>query len=253
MRRPPVLFVHGAFCGGWCLEGWVGKFRDAGFTVLAPDLPEHGEGIAASGPGLCGLGLGDYLSALQSHIDAMEEKPVIVGHSMGGLLAQLLAARAQARAIVLLASAPPAGIAPQTAGEREAAQGLMAAGPFWDMVLTADFDMAVANSLTHMPEEARRPLFERFCRESGQALFETMFWMFDAKASAHIAPGAVSCPVRVINGDGDVLTSMATARRIAARYHVEAEEARGFGHFLIAEPGWQRLADDVIGWIETLS
>lgn len=253
MRRPPVLFIHGAFCGGWCFEGWVQKFRDAGFAALSPDLPEHGEGIAASGPGLCGMGLGDYLTALQRHIDSLAQKPVIIGHSMGGLLAQLLAARGQARAILLLASAPPAGILPQTAGEREAAQALMAAGPFWDTVLTADFDMAVLNSLTHIPEETRRPLFERFCQESGQALFETMFSMFDDKGSAHIAPGAVSCPVRVINGDGDVLTSMATARRIAARYHVEAEEVRGFGHFLIAEPGWQRLADDVISWIVTLS
>ncbi len=252
MNRPPVLFVHGAFCGGWCFEGWVRHFRDAGFEAISPDLPEHGDGPAASGDRLRGVGLADYLNALQGHIDAMADKPVIIGHSMGGLLAQLLAARGQARAIALLASAPPAGIAPQTESECLAAQGLMAAGPFWDMVLTADYDMAVSNSLTHVPEAARRALFGRFCRESGQALFETMFWMFDARGTSRIAPGAVSCPVLVINGDGDGLTSMATAERIAARYHAEAEEARGFGHFLISEPGWEGLAARLLRWVDTL-
>src|ERR1700758_5103819 len=100
-RKPPVLMIHGAFCGPWSLDGLKQKFEEAGYAVRAPCLRFHDR--KPPPPALGTTGLGDYTADLEDEIKALEGAPILVGHSMGGLLAQQLAARMAVRALVLLA------------------------------------------------------------------------------------------------------------------------------------------------------
>src|ERR1051325_11141003 len=104
MTRPPILLVHGAFSSAADLSAWKGFFAGEGFEVVAPTLPAHGRSDPAA---LRPLSLPDYLKALLAVRNRMTEAPVIIGHSMGGLLAQQLAAAAPCRALGCVASAPP--------------------------------------------------------------------------------------------------------------------------------------------------
>src|SRR3954468_12718874 len=135
-----ILMVHGAFAGAWCFDRFRPVFERDGWTCEAIDLPGHSG--AADAAGLSGLGLSDYRVALEQRLRSFETPPVLLGHSMGAVLVQQLAAEGLARALVLLSAAPRAGILPATDGEREAARQLMSLGAFWTAAIHPDFGVA---------------------------------------------------------------------------------------------------------------
>ena len=101
----PVVLVHGAFCGGWVFERFREPFEAAGHVVLSPDLRGHGPGGSTAG-----VGMRDYASDVAALCKALPEPPILIGHSMGGLVAQLAAAHAPLHALILLAPSPPWGV-----------------------------------------------------------------------------------------------------------------------------------------------
>ena len=113
----PVLFVHGAFAGAWMWrEVFMPFFARRGRACAAVSLRGHGgsEGRA----GLRAARLSDYRDDLQRAFAALPEPPVVVAHSLGGLLAQQLIGREEMRALALLASLPPKGCGSRARGSR---------------------------------------------------------------------------------------------------------------------------------------
>jgi pimeloyl-ACP methyl ester carboxylesterase len=89
-----VVFIHGAFCGGWCFEDFVPEFEARGFTCHVPDLRFHVSGPAREpDPQLAQTSIADYTRDMEGLVAGLPEPPVIVGHSMGGLIGQQLAAK----------------------------------------------------------------------------------------------------------------------------------------------------------------
>ena len=82
-----IVMVHGAFCGGWAFEQFRTPFEAAGFEVIAPDLRGHQDG--APGSAVVGVSMSDYAADIARLCAEQPEPPVLLGHSMGGLVAQL--------------------------------------------------------------------------------------------------------------------------------------------------------------------
>src|SRR5215813_7410343 len=87
----PVVFVHGAFCGGWAFDAFREPFEAAGFETHAPNLPHHERG--ADLEALSQIGLKEYSEAIATYALELRAPPVLVGHSLGGLVVQLAAAK----------------------------------------------------------------------------------------------------------------------------------------------------------------
>lgn len=250
--RGTILFVHGAFCGGWCFDSFAPRFAAEGWHTLTPDLPHHdADSRSRPADGLSRVGLAAYRADLERRIRALPEPPMIVGHSMGGLLAQQLAARGLARALVLLAPSPPWGIFPGTAGELQNAAGLLRAGAFWHKALHPDFETAAANSLDRLTPDQQRAAFARLGPESGRALFEILYWMFDLHHASAVDHHKVRCPVLIAVGSDDKVVSPETARSIRHRYRRVAElhVVPGMSHFIFGEAAEDRLAELCLGWL----
>ena len=113
-RKAPVVMIHGAFCGPWSLDGLKRRFKEAGYAVTTPCLRFHDQKPPPAALGTTGLG--EFAADLEDEIQALGTAPILVGHSMGGLLAQQLAARMQTRALVLLAPSAPWGTPPTKIG-----------------------------------------------------------------------------------------------------------------------------------------
>ena len=115
---------------------------------------------------------------------------------MGGLLAQMLAARRKAAALVLLAPSAPWGIPPTTLFEIGAAQAMHTATWLLEPVLEPSRDIALAHSLDKLPRDQRDAVFGRFCPESGRATFEILNWGLDMNRASEVegrAPSTVRC------------------------------------------------------------
>ncbi len=246
--RPPIVMIHGAFCGGWVFEAWRKRFEEAGYKVHVPTLRYHGPGPQPRELGTTSVR--DYADDLEALIGTLDAPPVLIGHSMGGLLAQMLAARLSVRALVLLAPSAPWGVLPSTPFEIMSAQALYMAGDFWAKRLKPEKWIAAANALDMMPDHEE--VFSHFVSESGQATFEIMHWALDLKRATQVDARKVTCPILCISGARDRVNPPGTVRRIARRYEgrVRYEELKGHSHWLIGEPGWEKIATQSLDWLD---
>jgi pimeloyl-ACP methyl ester carboxylesterase len=245
-----IVMIHGANEGGWCFDKFGGVFQSLGWTCHAPDLIGHGTKAADAAKTLIGVGMADYRAELEAFLRTLPPKPVILGHSMGGVLAQQLAAQGLARALILAAPAPRSGILPPTGAEKQLDQDLMGLGAFWKTVINPDFALARIYTLNRVPEAEQRAVFDRFGPESGRAFFELFFWMFDRSGVTVVDTAAVKCPVLCMVGADDKIVSPQTARETAAGYPgATFWELAGHGHMLVLEPGAEDIARRVAAWI----
>ncbi|MCP5432326.1 MAG: alpha/beta fold hydrolase [Alphaproteobacteria bacterium] len=251
--KPPVLMIHGAFVGGWSFERLADHFAARGHEVHAPDLRHHDLGPRGKPPAALGTtGVRDYVDDLKAIAARLSGPPILVGHSMGGLLAQILAAEIPAAAAILLAPSAPWGVLPSTQFEIAQAQGLYMAGNFWTMPLKPRFWIAAAHALDRMPEAERHAIFARFVPESGRAMFEILHWAMDTSHATMVHARDIECPILVLVGTEDRINHPRTVKRVAQRYGRRASyrEFPGMSHWLIAEPGVEIVAHTMTSWLE---
>jgi pimeloyl-ACP methyl ester carboxylesterase len=245
-----IVMLHGANEGAWCFDAFRPVFESMGWTCHAPDLIGHGARAKDAAKTLVGVGIDDYRAELEAFLKTIPPDPVLLGHSMGAVLAQLLAAKGLARALVLIAPGPRAGILPQTEAEKKFGQDLMGLGAFWNTVINPDFDLARVLTLNRVPEAEQRAVFDQFGPESGRAFFELFFWMFDRTDATAVDTKSVTCPVLCIAGADDNLVSVATVRATADGYRGATFLALdGHGHMLVLEPGAETIAQRIANWI----
>jgi pimeloyl-ACP methyl ester carboxylesterase len=245
-----IVMVHGANCGGWCFDEFRKVFEARGFTCHAPDLIGHGAEKETGRGALASVGMADYRAQMTAFVKALPEKPILLGHSMGAVIAQQLASDGLAEKLVLASPAPRAGIVPPTGPEKQLCQDLMSIGPFWTRSLDPNFDLACHYTLNLLPKDEQRIVFDRFGPESGRALFETFFWMFDQSGATIVDTDAVRCPLLSLSGAQDNIVSLETARETASAYNqTEFWELKDHAHMLLIEPGAGEIAARIADWL----
>jgi pimeloyl-ACP methyl ester carboxylesterase len=247
MNAPPILMVHGGFCGGWAFDDFAEPFRAAGHAVHAPDLPGH----AADAPreAALGLSMADYAADVASQAAALPAPPILVGHSMGGLVSLLAAARTRVAGVILLAPSSPWGVGGSTMEEAVSAVSLYALGPYWAQTVEPDYPSFRRYGVDRLAREARKAIFARMRPESGRALFETLNWWLDPLMTTMVRFEKIAAPILAIAGGRDVIHPVATVRESARRVGAEVVVMPDMSHWLIGEPGWQGVAANCLDWL----
>lgn len=256
MTRGDILLVHGAFAGSWVFENLRMRLSRQGWKTHAPDLPFHDPGFAGKEPhpDLPRQGLAEYRRFLAAEIARLPQPPVLVGHSLGGLLAQQLATEGLARAAILLAPSPPWGVWPHSRTEVETAFGLLwHSHDLWRKAVQPDYATAIRYSMDRLPPALQRDSFARLVPESGRALFETIHWWLDWQAASRVSAYRVQVPLLLLVGSDDKVNSPGTCRAIARRYGRRAtyREIADMSHFIFGEPGEARVTDIMLDWLES--
>lgn len=245
---PVIVMVHGAFCGGWAFDRFRTPFEAAGWRVVAPDLRGH---AADERPeALNSVSMSDYAADIAALIRGLDAPPVLLGHSMGGLVAQLASRLAPVSALALLAPSPPWGVAGSSLQEAMAAFGVQMINPFAPGVVPADREVMRAYALEHMTPADAEWVLNRLRPESGQALRETLNWWLDPFMTTSIGSGPLATPALVLGGGSDHVHPAATVRQTAERIGAEFELLPKMSHWLVGEPGWEAAARRVIGWLD---
>lgn len=243
--RPPLLFVHGASCDArvW-RHGFQQYFEKQGWKCESMHLPGHGGEF--TDPNLHALGLDDYAEALDKQINTYAVAPVIIGHSMGGYLAQRHVIEGKVAAgIVLLASVPPHGMAwemlhfmmhhPMLALRMEVTPGI---GGLDDRILRAR-DMLMTPDT---PEEIVRLVADILQPESARALRDM--------GLHSLARAEITVPLLVALGAKDQLIRVESGITMAQEYGVKPHQYAEMAHMLQMEQGWEAVAFDVLQFLE---
>ena len=241
---PSLLFIHGASCDSriWSM-GFMQHFQQHHYVCDAIDLPGHGRAAAAGSVDT--FGMDDYVAAIRRASHDLPAPLILVGHSMGGYVAQkFILAGGEAAALVLMASAPPQGMARELCnfvlrhpvlalrldlsggrGNRDARLRRVRG-----MLLTA-----------HTPDAVVAAVADQLQPESPLAMRQL------GMESLPNLP--ISIPLMVQAGAQDRLISLRAARTMARRYGTEVRVHPDMAHMLQVEPGWETVADEILQFL----
>ncbi|ULQ45665.1 alpha/beta hydrolase [Flagellatimonas centrodinii] len=252
--RTPVLLVHGMWCTG---DDWqrVRQLLNArGFDCHAPTLPAH-QPTPDQPLQVGALGLQDYLRFLKAEIAARDWSvpPVIIGHSMGGVLAQQLAASVPCRAMVLLTPALPWGMNILAWSNFKAFFRAFARWGFWRKPHKPSRAMAGWCAFNGVPEARHDRMYERMVHESGRAAFELAFWWADLSRGARADARAIQCPTYIVSAGQDRLTPSRHVRKLARRYPwAQLRHYPDRGHWVIDDEQTDEMMNGICSWLRPI-
>jgi len=246
----PIVMVHGAFVGGWSFEWFQRPFRARGHAVLTPDLRGHGPYEPRER--VTGVSMRDYARDIARLCQTLDEPPVLIGHSLGGLVAQLAANKVKPKAVVLLAPSPPWGVTGWTPDAVMGALGVQLVSLLSGGAIEPSRPLMREFSLPRMSEKEAAPILARMRPESSRAVRETLLWWLDPFMTTSLGPGPLPVPSLVICGEHDRINPPETGRLVARRIGGEFRLAPQMSHWLLSEPGWQSVAGQVLDWLSEL-
>lgn len=248
-----IVLIHGAFAGPWCLDTYKTFFEERGWICHAPALRYHGgDPKADPDPAFADTSILDYTQDIADLVKELDEPPVLLGHAVGGLVSQQVAAMGLASGVVLINPNAAWGMLPETDDERAVARAFMELGPFWQQPMRVEFDLIAPYAFNKLDEATQRAVYDRLGPESGRVMFEMFFWMFDDRRAIAVDFEKVACPVLVVSGDEDRAVRHAVGQEIARKYGDRGSFhlARGHAHYLFMEPGWEDVAAMCADWLD---
>lgn len=246
----PIVLVHGGWCTAASWQRVVSILSPRGYTCFAPTLPAH-EATTDQPLRVRGKGLREYRASLLAEISAQSfaQPPVIIGHSMGAILAQQLAADIQPLALVLLAPLEPAGLA-HCSAMRSGALAPWLGAALRGCAYKPGFEQASRILFNSVGSERRRSLHESLVHESARVALQLGFWS-GSRVSTATEKG--SCPVYLVSAGRDRLAPASAARRLAQRYSGAAlRHYPERGHWLVDDEETEEMMHGICSWLRPL-
>ncbi|MGP8250020.1 MAG: alpha/beta hydrolase [Candidatus Dormibacteria bacterium] len=243
-RDLTVLLVHGAMCDHTFFNSWVGWFSAAGFDAYAVSRrgrqrkpPINSRGVTFS----------DFLEDTVSAAHQLPHPLLLVGHSLGGILALKAAEQRACEALVLLAPIPPRGILPlvrlrQLPPQLAQLTTVLTGGTFYPSLRQTS-----TMFMGRIPAAQRWELYRRYTPDSGLALRSTYI------PGIAVDPALLTIPLLCLVGEEDATIPPRSVAQIARRYGGVFRSLPGHAHELVGEPGWEEVAAMIAAWSQSLA
>ncbi|MET0447808.1 MAG: alpha/beta hydrolase [Aeromicrobium sp.] len=259
--KQPVVFVHGLWLLDSSWDRWAAYFEDAGYVAVTPGWPDDptSVGEAREHPEtFAGKSVGDVAAYQQAIIERLDRKPVIVGHSFGGVLVQILAGRGLALATVAISPAPSRGVLPLPVNALKAAAPALSNPANRGRAITLTYDQFRFGFASAVSDDEAHELYDQFhVAGSGIPLFQAAF--------ANVNPGTEvkarkkgddRGPMLILVGDADHQAPPAIARstyrkqRKNTHFVTEFAEVPDRGHSITIDSGWEQVAKISLDFFE---
>ena len=243
--RPPLLFVHGGYCDGWCWEPhFLPWFAARGYAAHALSL--RGHGASGGRESLFVASLDDFAVDVAKVAASLPAPPVLIGHSMGAAIVERLLAAGPVRAAALLAPVPPGGLGP-------VAHRLAAYQPEY----LVNLNRLDAPHLSGDVLAALRPMYfsddvapEVLLEAMAHVTVESPRAILDLTLPQHrVRPPAAPRPF-VLGAAGDRIANPSDVRATASFYETSATIVDGLAHMMMLERGWESAAQPLLDWLE---
>jgi len=258
--RQPVVFVHGLWLLHSSWDAWRTYFEERGYATVAVDWPGDQASFAAAHAApdsLAGTSVADVADHVAEVIGGLDRKPIVVGHSFGGLLVQIIAGRGLAAGTVTIDPAPSKGVLPLPFSSLKAAFPVLGNPLNYRSTVTLTFEEFRYGFANAVSEDEARELYDTVHTPApGRPLFQA--------ATANVNPAAKTKankknpdrgPMLVITGENDNIVPFAMANAAYKRQRknvaaTELVEIPGVGHSLVIDRHWSEVADAALAFLE---
>ena len=249
-----ILLVHGAWVTTGCWSGFRDFFEAQGYQVVAPPWPYMDRPVEAlrstPDPRIAALTINDLVDHFEKHIRALPEAPIVIGHSFGGLIVQMLLDRGLGAAGVAIDAGPPRGVLPSPRAIQSALPVLLA-WRGWARILSMSFEgfsTTFANTLS--PSQQRETYADHIVPAPGRIYFQAALGIGNAVNFKNLKR-----PPLLLTAAAEDRTSTPSMVREMYRRHYQASSQTDIvefpkrSHWLIAEPGWEEVAGAILKWL----
>lgn len=251
-----IMFVHGAWVTPACWLPMKRYFEGLGYNCLAPPWPYLDRPVSdlkkRIDPAFADLTIKMLVDHYAQKIQALAEPPILIGHSFGGLIVQLLLDRDLGQAGVAIDAGPPRGVLPSWNAIKSALPVLLS----WrgwrklhNMSFT-HFSKTFANGLT--PQDMRQAFDDHIIQAPGRIYFQAAIGLGNGLNFANPR----RAPLLLIAGGTDLTSTPSMVRAMYLRHKKSPQpvtklEYAGRSHWLIAAPGWEEMARGIADWLTT--
>lgn len=259
MKKPVIVFIHGAFMTPDSWAPMRNYFTKQGFETLAPAWPLHDRPIKEqrSNPskGLGKLGLAEVVDHYAQIIRALPEKPILIGHSFGGLITQILMDRNLGAAGIAIDPAAPKGI---NAGAYKTASKSVASILLkpWKKTASLTFEQFQYAFVNTMPLQEQKEAFGYSVPETTRIFFQSAFASFNSQSPLTVNfKNGNRGPLLIIAGEEDHIVPAAMVEKNFQLYDQQSGAITQFvefpkrSHWIIAEKGFEEVANFIKHWV----
>jgi len=255
----PVVFVHGLWLLPSSWDRWVTLFEEAGYVALTPGWPDDPQTVAeakAHPEVFAGKGIGDIADYEESIIRKLDRKPVVIGHSFGGLLTEILAGRGLATASVAISPAPFRGVLPLPISALRAASVALRNPANWNRAVPLTYEQFRYSFANAVGEDEAKELYLGYSVPGpGEPLFQAAAANLNPWSEAKVnTKNPERGPMLIISADSDHTVPWAIAN---ASYKLEKRnegvteivKMEGRGHALVIDKGWREVAETALAFV----
>ena len=256
----PVVFIHGLWLLPSSWDRWAGVFEEAGFTALTPGWPDDPETVAEANANpevMANKTVGEVADHFDHILRGLNRKPAIIGHSFGGLLAQILAGRGCGAVTVAIDPAPFRGVLPLPFSSLKSAWPVLGNPANRNRAIPLTYEQFRYGFANALDQAEALELYEKFAvPASGVALFQAAAANLNPWTEVQVdTDNEERGPLLIISGEKDhtVPWSIANASYKQQKDNpgvTEIEEIPNRGHALTIDHGWREVADKALNFIK---
>ncbi len=256
----PVVFIHGLWLLPSSWDNWAEFFKNAGYAPLTPDWPDDPETVeeARANPEvLAGKKLREVADHTAEVIAGLERKPAVMGHSTGGLLAQLIADRGLSAATVAIDPGPFRGVLPLPYSTLKVSAPILRNPLNRGRAITLTFDQFKYGWANALDEEEARRLYDTYhVAAPGVALMQMANANLNPFTEAKVdTKNPERGPLLIIEGDDDHTVHPAIAKAAYKRQRrnegvTELKTIPNRGHALTIDSGWREVAQTALDFVK---
>ncbi len=247
-KVPPLLFLHGSFTDARVWDpNFLPFFAHNGYAVHALSLRGHGR--SEGHERLHTWGLADYVADLAKAVSIMARPPIVIGHSMGGMVVQKLLERApEVAGVVLMASVPPQGLLASNLEMMMRHPFLFQQVALYSVLGPSYGSVSMMRRLLFSPDASDSEL--QGYLDYGQAESQRVVLDMMGLNPLRLNPGQVRAPMLILGAEQDTFVAPSLVRDTARFYRAECRVFPDMAHAMMLESRWREVADYLLAWIE---
>jgi pimeloyl-ACP methyl ester carboxylesterase len=261
--RRPVVFIHGLWLLASSWNPWAKAFEEAGYAPISPGWPDDPETVSAARRDpkpIAGKGVGEVAAHFATVIEGLEHQPAIIGHSFGGLLAQILAGRGLSVATVAINPAPFRGVLPLPPAAIRATFPVLRNPANRSRAVSLSFDQFRYSWANAVDEDEARELHQRFhVAAPGKPIFQAAVENLNPATELKVdSRNPDRGPLLIFTGLPDHAVPPALSRAAYRKQRrnpgiTEHVELADRGHSLTIDSGWREVCDRSLEFIDRVT